>query len=128
MTVFLAVEDVLEIYRAVLNATGGTAGIRDLGLLDSAVHRPQATFGGVQLYPDLNHQAAALIESLGRNHPFVDGNKRAAFTAMDVFLRANGLRLVATEDERYDFVIRVLTGQSTVEATAAWIASHTTTQ
>lgn len=128
MTVFLTVEDVLEIHRALLEATGGTPGVRDVGLLDSAVHRPQATFGGVNLYPDVNHQAAALIESLGRNHPFVDGNKRAAFTAMDVFLRANGRRLVAKEDERYDFVIRVVTGQSDVEATAAWIASHTTTQ
>jgi death-on-curing protein len=124
MTVFLTIEDVLEIHRQVIESTGGSPGVRDIGLLDSAIHRPQATFGGVLLYPDLAHQAAALLESLGRNHPFVDGNKRAAFTAMDAFLRHNGKRLTATEDEKYEFVINVVTGQLRIEEIVAWIAPH----
>ena len=127
MTVFLTLEAVLEIHRQVIEATGGSPGVRDVGLLDSAVHRPQASFGGVLLYPDLAHQAAALLESLGRNHQFVDGNKRAAFTAMDAFLRHNNKRLTATEDEKYEFVINVVTGQMRLDGIVAWIASHMST-
>jgi death-on-curing protein len=124
MTAFLTLEAVLEIHREVIEATGGSPGVRDVGLLDSAVHRPQASFGGVLLYPDLAHQAAALLESLGRNHPFVDANKRTAFTAMDTFLRHNDKRIAATEDEKYEFVINVVTGQCRFETIVAWTASH----
>ncbi len=92
MTVFLRLEDVLEIHRQVIEATGGSAGVRDVGMLDSAVHRPQASFGGAPLYTELPDQAAALFHSIAMNHPFADGNKRSAFTALDVFLRLNGVR------------------------------------
>ena len=124
MTTFLSVDAVLAIHAEVIHETGGSPGLRDAGLLDSAVNRPQATFGGQALYPDLPCQAAALLESLGRNHPFVDGNKRIALTATDVFLRANRFRIVGTDDEKYDFVIAVVTGQLRFDAIAEWIASH----
>ena len=125
MSVLLTVEEVLEVHSQVIAATGGSLGVRDIGLLDSAVHRPQASFGGVSFYPDLAHQAGALVESLGRNHPFVDGNKRTAFTAMDVFLRSNGIRLDASEQEKYDFVLAVVLGQLRFEDIVKWIDSHT---
>ena len=124
MTRFLTREEVQEIHRQVIEATGGSTGVRDEGLLDSAVQRPQGGFGGELFYPDLAHQAAALLHSLAMNHPFVDGNKRTAFTAMDVFLRLNALRLHASEDEKYDFMIQVVTGQVTFEAIVNWIVSH----
>ncbi|HEV3023657.1 MAG TPA: Fic family protein [Pirellulales bacterium] len=72
MTTFLSTDDVLEIHRRVIEVTGGAAGLRDVGLLDSAVHRPRATFGGVFLYPTLAKQGAALLHSLAKSHAFVD--------------------------------------------------------
>ena len=78
---YLTVEQVLFIHMRLIAETGGSPGLRDLGLLASAVARPQATFGGEDLYPDLLSKAAALMDSLVRNHPFVDGNKRVGITA-----------------------------------------------
>jgi death-on-curing protein len=124
MTVFLTLADLLEIHRQVLEATGGAVGLRDSGLLDSAVHRPRASFGGAALYPSLHEQAAALLHSLVSNHPFVDGNKRTGFTATDVFLRLNGRSLDASEDEKYDFVIQIASGQMAIPQIAQWIAEH----
>jgi death-on-curing protein len=124
MTVFLRLEDVLEIHRQIIETTGGSAGVRDVGILDSAIHRPRASFGGVLLYADLPNQAAALLHSIAMNHPFVDGNKRTAFTAMDVFLRLNGMRLNASEDEKYIFVMAVASGQLAFPAIVQWIAAR----
>jgi len=124
MTVFLRLEDVLEIHRQVIQATGGSAGLRDVGLLDSAIHRPQASFGGVAFYADLPEQAAALLHSLAMNHPFVDGNKRTAFGAMDVFLRLNGMQLDASEDEKYNFVMDVACGRLAFPAIVQWLSAR----
>ncbi|HUM70888.1 MAG TPA: type II toxin-antitoxin system death-on-curing family toxin, partial [Chloroflexota bacterium] len=93
MTEYLTAQQVLFIHARLIATTGGEHGVRDIGLLESAVARPQATFDGVELYPDLFHKAAALMESLAQNHPFVDGNKRTAITATAMFLRRNGRRL-----------------------------------
>jgi death-on-curing protein len=124
MTVFLTVEDILEIHRQVIAATGGLDGLRDVGLLDAAVHRPQAGFGGVPFYPDLHEQAAALLHSLATNHPFGDGNKRTAFTAADVFLRLNGGRLTAGEDEKYDFMMKVAASRLSFQEITQWMGEH----
>ena len=85
---FLSLEEVLAIHERVIQDFGGASGVRDLGLLESALYRPQSGY-----YEDLVTMAAALFESLLMNHPFVDGNKRVAFFATDVFLRLNGFRL-----------------------------------
>ena len=90
--IYLTLEDLLEIHRRVIESTGGSDGIRSIPLLDSAVARPQATFGGIDLYPALPEKAAALLHSIISNHPFVDGNKRTGFTAMDVFLISRRIR------------------------------------
>lgn len=107
MTNFLSIEQVLDLVEL---ATGATPQIRDLGLLDSAVHRPQASMFGQEAYPDLFDKAAALFQSLAVNHPLIDGNKRTAWTSVDVFLRRNGVTLDTDDDSAYEFVIAVAAG------------------
>ena len=119
--IYLTLEDLLEIHRRVIENTGGSDGIRSIPLLDSAVARPQATFGGIDLYPSMPEKAAALLHSIICNHPFVDGNKRAGFTAMDVFLRLNGYHLAGGEDEKYDFVMGIASEAISFSKIASWI-------
>ena len=89
MTDYLTAADVLAMHATLIDAYGGAHGLRDAGALEAAVFRPQTGY-----YDDLVAEAAALLESLANNHPFIDGNKRAAFAATDVFLRINGQRIV----------------------------------
>ena len=119
--IYLTLEDLLEIHRRVIESTGGSDGIRSIPLLDSAVARPQATFGGIDLYPALPEKAAALLHSIISNHPFVDGNKRTGFTAMDVFLRLNDYHVVAGEDEIYEFVMSVASESIALSKITSWI-------
>jgi len=93
---FLSTEQILEIHREMIERYGGDPGIRDLGLIDSAVMMPQQTFGGHLLHPTLGAMAAAYLFHLCANHGFVDGNKRTALAAALVFLDANGHRLELT--------------------------------
>ena len=90
MTKYLTPLEVMLIHRVMIERFGGADGVRDMGALESALFRPQCGY-----YADAIAEAAALFESLAMNHPFVDGNKRVAFGAVDVFLRINGIRLVA---------------------------------
>lgn len=99
--------------------------MRDQGLLESAVYRPQAAFGGVDLYPDAFSKAAALLHSLIKNHPFVDGDKRTGFESMRLFLRVNGWDLKAGEDAKFDFVVKLASSQDAdVPTIADWIKRH----
>ena len=107
MIEYLDLEDLLRVARRVV---GPGVAVRDYGLLASSVARPQASLFGEDAYPDLHLKAAALMQSLARNHALVDGNKRLAWTACRTFLALNGQWLSASEDERFDFVIRVATG------------------
>ena len=107
MTEYLDLEDLIEIAR---HAVVGNVVVRDYGLLESALVRPRAWVFGQEAYADLHLKAAALLHSLARNHALVDGNKRLAWTSCLTFLAINGQRISATEDERFDFVIRVATG------------------
>ncbi|MEW6499353.1 MAG: type II toxin-antitoxin system death-on-curing family toxin, partial [Cyanobacteriota bacterium] len=94
---FIAKEMVLAIHARQLDKFGGTSGLRDAGLLDSALAQPQATFSGELLHPTIAEQAAAYLYHLAMNHPFVDGNKRTAFAVTDTFLRVNGYSLKLTD-------------------------------
>ena len=105
MTRFVTVEDVLVLAEAALR---GPPGVRDLGLVDSAVARPQACFDGVEAYPSVHLKAAALLQSLVGNHAFVDGNKRAAFVSLLFFYDLNGLRLTLSHEQAFDLVIGVV--------------------
>lgn len=102
---------VLAIHARQIEKFGGTPGLRDEGLLASALAQPQATFGQQWLHPTIPEQAAAYLYHLAMNHPFVDGNKRTAFAVMDTFLRVNGYRLTLTDDAAYDLVLRVVQGK-----------------
>jgi death-on-curing protein len=116
-TQFLSVDEVLAIHRALLDRFGGPPGVRDLGLLESALHRPRTGY-----YADLVEMAAALFESLLMNRPLVDGNKRAAFLATDVFLRLNGWRLRVDPDAAHAFLIDLLErGECDFAHLARWI-------
>lgn len=105
-TEYLSLEDLLDLVNEL-----GTGPVRDLGLLDSACHRPQATFFGQEAYPTLAAKAAALMHSLAGNHGLVDGNKRLALLATAVFLRINGHVLDSTDDEAFDLTMSVADGQ-----------------
>ena len=107
MTDHLDLENLLDIARA---AVGGDPEVRDYGLLESALARPRASVFGGDAYPDLHLKAAALLDSLARNHALVDGNKRLAWTACRTFLAINGQSISAPEDDRFEFVIQVATG------------------
>ena len=103
---FLTVDEALATHAAVIKLFGGREGLRDAGLLESALYRPKTGY-----YADLAEMAAALFESLLMNHPFVDGNKRVAFFATDVFLRLNGFRLRVEADDAHKFLIQSLEQQ-----------------
>jgi death-on-curing protein len=105
-TEYLSLEDLLDLVSA-LHA----GPVRDLGLLDSACHRPQAGLFGREAYPTLAGKAAALMHSLAGNHALVDGNKRLALLATAVFLRINGYLLDLTDDEAFDLTVSVAAGQ-----------------
>lgn len=90
---FLGIEDVLNIHQVLVEQFGGISGIRDEGLLESALAQPKATFFGELLHPTIHDQAAAYLYHITKNHPFLDGNKRTAFGAMEAFLRLNGFNL-----------------------------------
>ncbi len=114
---FLTLDEVLAIHTRLLERFGGRGGVRDLGLLESALFRPQTGY-----YDDLAEMAAALFESLLMNHAFVDGNKRVAFFATDVFLRLNGLHLDVDDDEAHAFLIDLLDARdATYERLLPWI-------
>jgi death on curing protein len=108
VTRHLTTEQALRIARL---AVGGPIEVRDLGLLDAAVHRPRASVLGHDAYPDLLTKAAALLHSLARNHPLVDGNKRLAWLATFVFCAKNGVQLDPDDDAAYDLVVAVAAGE-----------------
>ena len=121
MTRPITVEQALRIARA---AVGGPVEIRDLGLLESAVHRPHARVLGVDAYPDLFVKAAALLHSLASHHPLVDGNKRLAWLATYVFCAKNGVELDPDDDAAYDLAVAVASGEvAGVEEIAAVLRS-----
>jgi death-on-curing protein len=112
---FLSLDEVLELHADQISSFGGSPGVRDEGLLESALAQPQATFGGQFLHPTISEQAAAYLYHIAMNHPFIDGNKRTAFAVMDTFLRLNGCALNLTDDRAYDLVMRVARGTMTKE-------------
>ena len=105
--IYLDLKDLLHVARRTL----GEFQVRDIGLLESASARPRATAFGEDAYPTVHHKAAALLHSLARNHPLVDGNKRLSLGATIAFYGVNGLRLTLSNDDAYDFVMGIAAGQ-----------------
>ena len=133
---YLSLGEIVDLHQALLDQTGGATGIRDLAGLESALAQPRATFDGVDLYLlpegrgsslsiDRDATAAALGFSLTLNHPFVDGNKRVAHAAMEVFLLLNGRELAGTVDEQERLMLDLAAGQITREQLTDWLEQHT---
>jgi death-on-curing protein len=125
MTQYLSAEQILFIHARLIEETGGESGIHDLGLLRSAAARPQATFDQQELHPDIFSKAAALLESLVNNHPFVDGNKRTGITSTVLFLQANGYQFSASQEDLAAFTLAVAKGAKTLESMVIWLKAHT---
>ena len=121
---YLYPKQVLYLYQCIIQQTGGTMGLRDEGLLESAVYRPHASFGGQDLYPDLFSKAAALGHSIISNHPFADGNKRVGFEAMRLTLRLNDYDLHASLEDKVDVVMQIAKGELTEQTIADWLKRH----
>jgi len=121
VTVYLGLDQVLELHRLQIRRFGGSAGLRDRGSLESALARPQMTFGGEDLYSDVESKAAALLHSLVMNHPFVDGNKRTGSAVAELFMSLNGLELAATDDELVEVTLAAARGELNAEALAIWL-------
>lgn len=121
---YLYPKQVLYLYQEIIQQSGGTLGLRDQGLLEAAVYRPQASFGGQDLYPDLFSKTAALGHSIILNHPFVDGNKRVGLEAMRLMLRLNGWDLHAPQNAKFDFVMDIAKGKFSEQAIADWLQQH----
>lgn len=126
MTLYLSLEQVVRLHEKLIGRFGGADGLRDRGALESAIARPQATFDGEDLYPDLAEKAAAILHSLVMNHPFVDGNKRLGAMASELFLRLNGGELEASDSELEETTLAVARGELAAEELAIWIRQRLT--
>jgi death-on-curing protein len=107
---YLTLGEVVALHRAILESSGGASGIRDIGALESALAQPRASFG-TDLHQSLHAKAAALSFSLAMNHPFADGNKRAAHAAMEVFLILNAYEIAAPVDEQERLMLDLAAGK-----------------
>jgi death on curing protein len=121
---FLTLDEVLEIHQDQIARYGGSAGIRDLGLLQSALAQPQATFAGQFLHADLFEMAAAYLFHVTQNHPFIDGNKRVGAVAAIVFLLFNDQDIAATNAELETLVLSVAQGQTSKPQIAQFMRDH----
>ena len=121
---FLTIDDVLESHAAQIDVYGGSEGMRDIGLLQSALAQPEATFGGQFLHLDLFEMAAAYLFHIVQNHPFVDGNKRVGLEAALLFLEINGQSIDTTDDALVDLVLQTAQGQTTKQQIADFFRDH----
>jgi death on curing protein len=124
MTIWIDRELVLAIHERQLAEHGGASGIRDDGLLDSALARPLQMLAYGDPEPDLADLATALAHGIARNHPFVDGNKRTAYVAMRTFLVLNGTDVTAPPEERYTAMLRLAEGELSAPEFAAWLRAN----
>jgi len=124
MTHYLTAEQILFIHARLIDETGGEHGLHDMGLLQSAVARPQSAFDGKELYADLFTKAAALMESLVNNHPFIDGNKRTGLAAAVLFLQINGQHLKAPDEKVMALTLAVAQGKVNIQQVIDWLKKH----
>ena len=124
---YLTLIEVLELHCRIIEQSGGALGIRDLGLLESALAQPRMMFGGEELYPSLLEKSAALGFSIIMNHPFVDGNKRTGHAAAETFLILNGMEISASVDEQERIVLAIASSELGREAFASWLQQHKNT-
>ena len=121
---YLYPNQIVYLHQRIVAASGGSEGLRSKNLLESAVYRPQATFGGQDLYPDLFIKVAVLGHSIIQNHPFIDGNKRIGFEAMRLMLRLNGHDVRAGVNEKFNFVMAIAEKKVDEHQIAEWLKKH----
>ena len=124
MILYPNLSQIFELYDEVIRVSGGAYGLRDFGYLESALHQPQQTFAGEDLYPTLHEKAAALGYALIMNHPFIDGNKRIGLSAMEFFLELNGHTLDTSEDDDVETILQVAKGEMSRNELILWIERH----
>ncbi len=122
--VYLDGEELLAIHTRIIQRTGGSDGVRDLGLLKSIFERPKMAFDGDQLYPDLWTKAAAYYEGFAKFHVFVDGNKRTALVATARFLALNDYELKASNDQVEEFTVQIIVKKLDISTIAAWLKKY----
>lgn len=120
----LSVEQVLAVHKMMIEKTGGSDGIRDAGLLESALNSPFQTFDGKDVYPSLFHKAAALCRGIISNHPFVDGNKRTGVHAMLIFLEINGAHLRYVQKDLVELGLGAASGKLDSSGVFNWLSEH----
>jgi death-on-curing protein len=117
-------DDVLLLHDLSIEKYGGSYGLRDEGALESALARPYQTFDGKDLYPSAFEKAAAIAESLIMNHPFIDGNKRTGFLAMLMILKQAGIELIANEEDIYQLLVSISTGEKSFDEIVDWLKEN----
>lgn len=122
----ISLDDILLLHQKSINDFGGSHGIRDNGLLESAIARPFQTFGGEELYPTIFEKAAALGESIIKNHPFIDGNKRTGVLAMLSLLISHQYLPTASSEDLYQIIINISTSAIIFEEVVEWLKANTT--
>jgi len=122
--IVLSTNQIIQMHSRLIETSGGSEGIRDYGLLDSAVHAPFQTYDGVSFYPSLISKGARLGYGIIRNHPFLDGNKRIGTHAMLVFLALNGISIDYDDDDLISMIMDVAAGKMEFDSFLVWVESH----
>jgi death on curing protein len=120
----IASSEILKIHKTLIDSFGGSQGVRDMSALESALARPFQKYDNKDLYGTTIEKAAALVESLLVNHPFVDGNKRTGYTALRLYLMQNGLDFNNAPSGRYDFIISIASGQLKYDGILSWLSKN----
>ncbi|OGE32068.1 hypothetical protein A2631_03040 [Candidatus Daviesbacteria bacterium RIFCSPHIGHO2_01_FULL_44_29] len=124
IAIYLTLEEILVIHQDQIDRYGGSHGLRDLTLLESAAYRPQTTFGNEELYPSLFNKAASLMHSIILNHPFLEGNKRTGMVGGIVFLEKNSLSLEVSQKELVMVALKIATKEWDIKAIAEWMQDN----
>lgn len=122
--IILAVDEIIELHTKLISRTGGSDGLRDFGLLESAVYSAQNVFGDTEIYPTIEEKAARLMYALVSNHAFVDGNKRIGVFVMLMTLKLNAVDIQYSQSELIELGISVASGFAKYEDILTWILSH----
>ncbi|MBI2339412.1 MAG: type II toxin-antitoxin system death-on-curing family toxin [Deltaproteobacteria bacterium] len=121
---YLTAEEILALHEISINEFGGSRGIRDVGLLESAAYQPRQGFGGVELYPEIRDKASALGYSISENQPFIDGNKRTAALSMLVFLDINGYQVSVPRGAIHQIMVKVANKRCSRQELADWLKKN----
>lgn len=122
--IIISKEQIINLHKQLIDETGGSHGLRDEGLLDSACNAPFQQFGNQELFPTIQQKSARLAYGLIKNHPFVDGNKRIGTHVMLILLALNGIELNYTQEELYTIILKIASGTAELNKLTEWILNH----